>query len=691
MDLKSIHSVFTNRILRIPSYQRGYSWTNNKPVNLAKPEDFKSVKGQLMDLWSDIVNIPEGKWHYTGLLTLVEIESCSYSWLPNYKQYAIVDGQQRITTILILIAVLVESASQLGFEFGVREGDTTFQYLYIKKSGLKAYIFGYDEDNPSDKYFRKHILNLDEIEDDSQESVYTENLRNAKIFFQSMLEQYLSSEKDQQQRLQALFDRVTGDLRVNEYVLPKDLDEYVVFETMNNRGKPLSELEKLKNRLMYLSDKFDCEKTDAGEMVAFSIAQKEELEKSINKGWITIYQSLGANKSRPLDDDDFIKNHWIAYFDRYDRSKSNAHVIHLFNEYFTLGQVYDKKINPDHIRAYVKSMQKCAVIWSKMHHPSFFDSTAESTQKQAVLALHRVGFRVSFQPLVLACLQQDKKDEFLEVIGLLESYAFKIFHISDRQSNAGDSKLYRMASRIYHSKLSVQDAVKEIQGHINYYYSFSLFESQLKELFETGERKGFYDWSGLRYFLFEYDKSLRRINRVTTEATELRWKDFNTKNTIEHIYPQSAARDYQQFCAGNDSPDRKDAYAVLQGNWSEFAEYSSAQRNRLCNSLGNLLAISHSDNASLSNDPFLHKVDQSIKGESYKNRGYRFDSMSAQIVAKNTEWTPESIKNRGILMLDSILEMLNESSDRISVNEKLRILGLEFMIEADKQQELTSD
>lgn len=42
MDLKSIHSVFTDRILRIPSYQRGYSWTNNKPVNLAKQQELTS-------------------------------------------------------------------------------------------------------------------------------------------------------------------------------------------------------------------------------------------------------------------------------------------------------------------------------------------------------------------------------------------------------------------------------------------------------------------------------------------------------------------------------------------------------------------------------------------------------------------------------------------------------------------------
>ena len=449
MDLKSIHEVFTNRILRIPSYQRGYSWANNKPIKEVNVEEFKNIKGQLMDLWSDIINIPDNKWHYTGLLTLVEVDGCEYAWLPNYKQFAIVDGQQRITSVLILIAVLIEQADKIDMEFGLRDGDTKFQYLYINKKGLNAYIFGYDQDNPSDKFFRQHILGLNEIEDDSRESVYTENLKKAKRFFEVMVEQYLLGTDKPKEQIQALFEQVTGNLRFNEYVLPKELDEFVVFETMNNRGKPLSELEKLKNRLMYLSDKFSMEvgETAIDEEV-FSSAQKKDLSGAINKGWITIYQALGANKKSPLDDDNFIKGHWIAFFNRYNRAESNAHATHLFNEYFTLEQVYSGDLAPAKIRKYVKSLQGSANVWNKIHHPRFFEHN-ETRYKEAVLGLHRVGLRASFRPLVLAALKTSHSECFVSMINLLEKYAFKIFHISDRQSNAGDSKLYRLAYRVY--------------------------------------------------------------------------------------------------------------------------------------------------------------------------------------------------------------------------------------------------
>lgn len=679
MDLKSIHQIFTNRILRIPSYQRGYSWANNKPATTAKLGELKNIKGQLMDLWNDIINIPTDTWHYTGLLTLVRSQTHEYPWLKNHQQFSIVDGQQRITSILILISVLVEQANQLGIELGDRDGDTKFQFLYIERDSLNAYVFGYDEDNPSDKFFRKHILGIDDIEDDSRESVYTENLKKSKAFFAAMVHTYLEDFDSKAEGLQTLFNLVTSSLRFNEYVLPPELDEYVVFETMNNRGKPLSELEKLKNRLMYLSDKFETKAEERQETSeAFSAAQKKDLCESINKAWITIYQALGANKTSPLADDEFIKGHWIAYFDRYNRAEANAHATHLFNEYFTIEQVYDGSLTPTDIREYVKSLQRSAVVWNKIHNPSFFDAS-ENKLQEAILGLHRVGFRASFKPIVLAALLQKNCDEFIPLINLLETYAFKVFYLTYRQSNTGDSKLYRLASRVYHSKLSAEEVCSEVKDYINYYYAFSWFGSQMEKLFDSGNHRGFYGWDGLHYFLYEYDQHLRKANQVTTQSSSLVWEDFNTKNTIEHIYPQSAAQSPAQFCKDNDTAECLKRYEDLQENWSAFSEYSLEQRKRLCNSLGNLLAISHSDNASFSNDRFIYKVDQSNKGDTYRNRGYRYDSMSAQIVAINDTWTPESIKNRGILMLKSMLAMLDEPDDLLDESELLKLLGLEFM------------
>ena len=677
MELKSIHKIFKDRILRIPSYQRGYSWGNNKTIESLEYEDLKNVNGQLMDLWNDIINIPEGNWHYAGLLTLVEAGTQDYDWMPTHEQFAIVDGQQRITTILILIAVILEKAKELKITFGSRPDDAKFQYLYVPKSKMKAYIFGYDKDNPSDKYFRKHILNINEIAEESKDSLYTENLKKAKDFFKKIVQLYVDKAKDSKEELNKLFTTVTCGLKMNEYILPKELNQYVVFETMNNRGKPLSELEKLKNRLMYLVDKI---KDDDPKLEK---AYKFDLEKKINLVWISIYQSLGANKESPLDDEEFLKNHWIAYFQDYKKSEGKPYAKFLFKKHFTLEQLNKNNISGRDIELYVQSLQECAIILNKIEHPEYFLAD-ECTAKSYVQGLHIVGVVNPFKPIVLAVLH-NKKMDYLKIIRLLQDYAFKIYHVSDRQSNTGNEVLYRLAYEVYHSTITAELAIKKINDNISEFYSYQKFRILISELFNKDKKNGFYEWEGLRYFLFKYDNELRQVNKTTTTATELQWGDFKKKKTIEHIFPQSAAKSYIEYCDGNDTSAKRASYDTLRNDWISFFDddYDDEQRMRLCHSLGNLLPISNSDNASFNNDKFIFKVDQSNKGKAYINRGYIHDSMSAQLVAKKADWTPESVKERGLQMLQAMFMLLDEKCD-LSEDEQISLLGLGFLIDNKK-------
>lgn len=694
MDLKSVHDIFKDRILRIPSYQRGFSWSNNNPVNPDSKEPLKNIKGQLKDLWDDIINI-NGGWHYTGLLTLVDSKEIDYKWLKTtHKQYAIVDGQQRITSILILLSVIIEKANELEHTLGIREGYIEDQYLFIEKGNTKAYIFGYDKDNPSDKYFRKHILKLDEIEDDSEESVYTENLKNARTFFIIMVNYYLkNSDKNRIDALQELFNTVSGNLRLNEYILPEELDEYVVFETMNNRGKPLSQLEKLKNRLMYLNEKFELDEQVSNyieeEYNMLKVAQQNSLADAINKAWITIYKSLGKNKDKPLDDEDFVKNHWITFFDKYSRSEANVYANFLFDEYFTLHKVYSKELSIGQVQEYVKSLQKSSIWWNKLNNPQFF-KPADYSINEAMKGIHMVGMKASFRPLLLAILTRDDRNSFIGAIKLLEKYSFKIFDISDRQSNTGDSKIYSLSNSIYRLDKNAENTIAEIELYISWYYKFALFINLTTEMFETGHRQGFYKWSGIKYYLFQYDLYLRTTNRTTTKASEINWDDFNGKDSIEHIYPQSAFQSLEEYAAGRKKTKEevKPDYEKIQSDWESFRHYSPEHRRRFANSLGNLLAISSSDNASFSNDPFLYKVDQTNKGEQYRNRGYKYDSMSAMMVANKTEWTPETILTRGMDMLKYLCDYIDE--DYAAIEEKIRykVLGLEFMYEEEEKIEI---
>ena len=114
---------------------------------------------------------------------------------------------------------------------------------------------------------------------------------------------------------------------------------------MNNRGKPLSTLELLKNRLIYLSTMLEDK-----EII-------DRLRNEINEAWKTIYEYLGKNKENKLKDDDFLRDHWIMYF-TYDRNESKSYAKYLLNEKFTIKNFLNQSIDFKEIQKYIRRRKR---------------------------------------------------------------------------------------------------------------------------------------------------------------------------------------------------------------------------------------------------------------------------------------------------------------------------------------------
>lgn len=241
--MKSIQEIFENTIFRIPDYQRGYSW---KEMHLD-------------DFWQDLINLRDERYHYTGALTLEKPTSEDVKkwkgddWIiksGSFKPYYIVDGQQRITTIIILLNILIgEMKNDEQYLYQSKE-DLIAKYIYKKneKNKLQSFIFGYEIDDPSYEYLKTRIFKQESSDAANQpETTYTNNLMTSDKFFRQKIESWNSKQREY------LFKKITQQLSFDLKVIENDLDIFVVFETMNNRGKPLTNLEKLKNRLIYLT------------------------------------------------------------------------------------------------------------------------------------------------------------------------------------------------------------------------------------------------------------------------------------------------------------------------------------------------------------------------------------------------------------------------------------------------------
>jgi uncharacterized protein with ParB-like and HNH nuclease domain len=205
-SLKSIADIFQRKVFRIPDYQRGYSWG----------------KKQLTDFYEDLENLIKGRSHYTGVITLEDVKEDVYKnwhedlWLiegKNYTPYFIVDGQQRITTIIIFISVILEKLAGDDTLNYHSKGEIQTKYIYESKDkGIsRTYIFGYEKDNPSYEYLKTRILNEKSNTNQDVETLYTTNLENTKKFFKRKIH---NLDKNQ---LETLFKKISQQLKFNVY------------------------------------------------------------------------------------------------------------------------------------------------------------------------------------------------------------------------------------------------------------------------------------------------------------------------------------------------------------------------------------------------------------------------------------------------------------------------------------------
>lgn len=633
MNLHSLNEIFIQRLLRIPDYQRGYAW----------------LEHQLDDFWEDLLQLDDNRVHYTGVITLEPVSQKVWSrwdndeWLiegVGFKPFYVVDGQQRLTTSMILLQAIIEAVDQ-NTELNYHSiADVKKKYiLFPANDGLrKSFIFGYEKDNPSDEFLRTQIFGIYSHSNQHQQTLYTQNLLNAKNYFKEKLSS-LSVEK-----IASLYKKLTQKLKFNLYEIDDQIDVFVTFETMNNRGKPLTNLELLKNRLIYLSTLF---KDHEG---------KEVLRQNINDAWKTMYEYLGKNPDEPLSDNLFLRNHWTMYF-KYSRQKGDDYIDFLLDEKFSAKNVTrpateKERLTVEEINNYVTSLQLSIRPWFYIHNPYFpIPEYTDERNKLLLDRLNRLSFR-AFRPLLLAAyVTKQPTEEINKLLVAAERYNFALFTLSQRRANTGDTEFFSNARDLLTKNITLTSVISVIDEWVEKYYDSKRFLAQIAEKYEF-KLDGFYKWDGLRYFMFEYEQWLRSRGKQYSE--KLAWKNLTTSKkdsvTVEHILPQTLTNQY----------------------WTaRYSQFNEEQLEFLTHSLGNLVPLSRAKNASLQNDGF------DLKRNNGNGVGYYNGSAAENEVSLHNEWLANSILDRGLELLRFLEERWN-----ISLGDeafKVQLLHLNFL------------
>ncbi|GAA7317898.1 DUF262 domain-containing protein [Helicobacter pylori] len=217
----TIKEIFQEKGYSIPNYQRDYAW---------KDKNFR-------DLWEDLEEAIEynkkGHRHFIGTMVVAKNED-------NKKLYDIIDGQQRTTTIFMLLHVLASKQNE-------RDKQETRKYLY-QKGELKLEVA------PQNQSFFKTLLEAAEKGNIShcEKDVDTEGKQNLFEVLKAILDKVSElSEEGVNERLEVLLKMVLMWLEE-----PDPGRAIRTFQSVNDRGVPLLLLDKLKSLLIYYSNTF---------------------------------------------------------------------------------------------------------------------------------------------------------------------------------------------------------------------------------------------------------------------------------------------------------------------------------------------------------------------------------------------------------------------------------------------------
>jgi len=209
------------RTYEVPAFQRDYSWD----------------KEEWEDLWTDIIALSEEGDHYMGYLVLQET--------GEPKKSTIIDGQQRITTISLLILSAVKYLFERSDD--KRAEDLKRTYLssrdLVRQTDIPKLKLNYNNE-----YLYGKLMQLDIPSTIVGMKPSEKRLLGAYQFFLKMIEKRFA-ERTTQEVTEFVSNEIDIKLFFTSITVKDDLNAFKVFETLNARGVKLSTADLLKNFL----------------------------------------------------------------------------------------------------------------------------------------------------------------------------------------------------------------------------------------------------------------------------------------------------------------------------------------------------------------------------------------------------------------------------------------------------------
>jgi hypothetical protein len=476
-DNLTLDKLLQGRLFRIPDYQRAYSWETK----------------QREDLFGDIKKLAQStkneRHHFMSTVVCLQTNQKEEVGADEFGVFHVVDGQQRLTTLIILLKALAKALS-MGNDTERKESFKLNELLVKENDGRLILLqTNHDSQLLFRQYLEKGIIS-------DEENVETMADRNMIRAFQECEEFVRTWHSDPLSLLKVVKNRLDFIF----YVLEDEGAVHTTFEVLNSRGLEVDWLDKCKSILMGIA--FEKLNSDAS----------SECIQELHRCWTKIYRTIGLKK---------ISGQEVLRF-----AGTLEHLLpqSKINSAENAMEFFRKKCKKD-----PKSVTEVS---------SKFLKIAEQLERLGTNARLNAVTKISQARLLAVAVMLHEsldKSEKQNILKQWEKITFRIFGMSRKDSRTKVGEYVRLSGKIY--KTTTMTAT-EITNEIAFLGKDYPAGEAAKEMRDKNCYEG---WeSELIYFLYRYEEHLARKygGSISEEVWEQVWHTSPTK-TIEHIHPQT--------------------------------------------------------------------------------------------------------------------------------------------------------
>lgn len=480
---KDVKEILGSSYYRIPRFQRPYSWDRDN----------------ISDFWDDTIVDKEADY-FIGSTVVFEAGG---------DTFGVVDGQQRLTTITMILCALRNALKKEGFSDLAAGIHQLIERCNIDNKS--QYILSTESSFP---YFQEYIQKFGDPDIEIRAGDEEKNIESAFSQITTYIDEAVNSVKSnttlnkgtKRERIKELLvsirDKILG-LKLIFVELDDEDDAYVVFETLNTRGKDLSVADLVKNHLTRLIKPGNV-RVDTSKIQ-----------------WERILTTIKGSEA-DIDVEGFLHHYWLSKHDYVTVKK-------LFKE-------VKKTVRKDNAHTVLNELEDEARTYRVIHDTASRKWKREERDiKQALDAFSL--FRVKQQvPMVLSVMRDYnagklKIKDVKKILRAIENFHFVFTAVTSQRSSGGISQMYASAARRLVNVAKKEDKLKVLTELYNKIRdkipSFQEFEANFKEI----------------YFTSNYTKQNKLVryilSRIDAHHNSARVIDYDAM-TVEHLAPQSS-------------------------------------------------------------------------------------------------------------------------------------------------------